>query len=54
MVNLTTNQKPQPAKNLLDEDKEDLLNKMFSGLLHGERVPQILAVRKGKVRSEHM
>ncbi|XP_061381542.1 uncharacterized protein LOC116776445 isoform X2 [Danaus plexippus] len=48
VVNLTTNQKPQPAKNLLDEDKEDLLNKMFSGLLHGERVPQILAVRKGK------
>ncbi|XP_041971067.1 protein PAT1 homolog 1 [Aricia agestis] len=47
VVNLAVSQKP-PVKNLLDEDKEDLLNKMFSGLMHGDRLPQMLTVRKGR------
>ncbi|CAB3257418.1 unnamed protein product [Arctia plantaginis] len=48
VVNLAVNQKPAPVKNLLDEDKDDLLNKMFAGLLHSDRLQQILSVRKGK------
>ncbi|CAK1546504.1 unnamed protein product [Leptosia nina] len=48
VVNLAINQKPVPVKNLLDEDKDDLLSKMFAGLLHGDRLSQMLAVRKGR------
>ncbi|XP_045457993.1 uncharacterized protein LOC123668273 [Melitaea cinxia] len=48
VVNLAVCTKPAPVKNLLDEDKDELLNKMFSGLLHGDRLPQILTVRKGR------
>ncbi|XP_075988572.1 protein associated with topo II related - 1 isoform X2 [Anticarsia gemmatalis] len=48
VVNLAVNQKPAPIKNLLDEDKDDLLNKMFAGLLHSDRVQQMITVRKGK------
>ncbi|XP_068621858.1 myb-like protein AA isoform X2 [Battus philenor] len=48
VVSLAMCEKPAPAKNLLDEDKDDLLNKMFAGLLHGDRLPQMLTVRKGR------
>ncbi|XP_026483484.1 uncharacterized protein Patr-1 [Vanessa tameamea] len=48
VVNLALCQKPAPIKNLLDEDKDELLNKMFSGLLHSDRLPQMLTVRKGR------
>ncbi|XP_026735072.1 uncharacterized protein LOC113498982 isoform X2 [Trichoplusia ni] len=48
VVNLAVNQKPAPTKNLLDEDKEDLVNKMFAGLLHSDRLQQMLSVRKGR------
>ncbi|CAG4967564.1 unnamed protein product [Colias eurytheme] len=48
VVNLAINQKPVPVKNLLDEDKDDLLNKMFAGLLYGDRLQQMLSVRKGR------
>ncbi|XP_013185465.1 putative leucine-rich repeat-containing protein DDB_G0290503 [Amyelois transitella] len=48
VVNLAVNQKP-PAKNLLDEDKDELINKMFAGLMHGDRLAQMLTVRKGRV-----
>ncbi|CAD0206819.1 unnamed protein product [Chrysodeixis includens] len=48
VVNLAVNQKPAPSKNLLDEDKEDLVNKMFAGLLHSDRLQQMLSVRKGR------
>ncbi|XP_038219863.1 uncharacterized protein LOC119838114 [Zerene cesonia] len=48
VVNLAINQKPVPVKNLLDEDKDDLVNKMFAGLLYGDRLPQMLSVRKGR------
>ncbi|PZC70646.1 hypothetical protein B5X24_HaOG215379, partial [Helicoverpa armigera] len=48
VVNLAVNQKPVPTKNLLDEDKDDLINKMFAGLLHSDRVQQMLTVRKGR------
>ncbi|CAH2056121.1 unnamed protein product, partial [Iphiclides podalirius] len=48
VVNLAVSQKPAPVKNLLDEDKDDLLNKMFAGLLHSDRLPQMLTVRKGR------
>ncbi|CAG9794558.1 unnamed protein product [Diatraea saccharalis] len=47
VVNLAVCQKP-PVKNLLDEDKDELMGKMFSGLLHGDRLPQALTVRKGR------
>ncbi|XP_045770155.1 putative uncharacterized protein DDB_G0287457 isoform X1 [Maniola jurtina] len=49
VVNLAVNQKPVPVKNLLDEDKDEILNKMFAGLLFGDRVPQMMTVRKGRV-----
>lgn len=48
VVNLAVNQKPAPSKNLLDEDKDELVNKMFAGLLHSDRVQQMLTVRKGR------
>lgn len=48
VVNLAVNQKPTPVKNLLDEDKDELMNKMFAGLLHGDRLAQMLTVRKGR------
>ncbi|XP_049883710.1 putative uncharacterized protein DDB_G0271606 isoform X2 [Pectinophora gossypiella] len=47
VVNLAVSQKP-PVKNLLDEDKDELINKMFAGLLHGDRIQQMLTVRKGR------
>ncbi|XP_023940537.1 putative uncharacterized protein DDB_G0287457 isoform X2 [Bicyclus anynana] len=49
VVNLAVSQKPVPVKNLLDEDKDEILNKMFAGLLFGDRVPQMMTVRKGRV-----
>ncbi|KPI96264.1 Protein PAT1-like 1 [Papilio xuthus] len=48
VVNLAVSQKPPPVKNLLDEDREELLGRMFAALLHADRLPQILAVRKGR------
>ncbi|CAG4948915.1 unnamed protein product [Parnassius apollo] len=48
VVNLAVSQKPAPVKNLLDEDKDDLLNKVFAGLLHSDRLSQMLTVRKGR------
>ncbi|KAF9413432.1 hypothetical protein HW555_008324 [Spodoptera exigua] len=48
VVNLAVNQKPAPSKNLLDEDKDELVNKMFAGLLHSDRIQQMLTVRKGR------
>ncbi|KAG6454589.1 uncharacterized protein LOC115446370 [Manduca sexta] len=48
VVNLAVSQKQAPVKNLLDEDKEELVNKMFAGLLHGDRLQQMLTVRKGR------
>ncbi|XP_050665002.1 uncharacterized protein LOC126965435 [Leptidea sinapis] len=48
VVSLAVSQKP-PVKNLLDEDKDDLLNKMFVGLLNGDRLQQMLTARKGRV-----
>ncbi|XP_014365328.2 ATP-dependent helicase BRM [Papilio machaon] len=48
VVNLAVSQKPAPVKNLLDEDREELLGRMFAALLHADRLPQILAVRKGR------
>ncbi|KAM3955583.1 LOW QUALITY PROTEIN: uncharacterized protein ACR2FA_010491 [Aphomia sociella] len=48
VVNLAVSQKPTPVKNLLDEDKEELVNKMYAGLLHGDRLAQMLTVRKGR------
>ncbi|CAH0404430.1 unnamed protein product [Chilo suppressalis] len=48
VVNLAVCQKP-PVKNLLDEDKDELVGKMFYGLLHGDRLPQALTVRKGRI-----
>ncbi|KAL0858872.1 hypothetical protein ABMA27_011317 [Loxostege sticticalis] len=47
VVNLAVSQKP-PVKNLLDEDKEELVGKMFAGLLHSDRLAQMLTVRKGR------
>ncbi|CAF4886970.1 unnamed protein product [Pieris macdunnoughi] len=49
VVNLAINQKPVPVKNLLDEDRDELLSKMFTGLLYGDRLSQMLTVRKGRV-----
>ncbi|XP_048004129.1 protein PAT1 homolog 1 isoform X2 [Leguminivora glycinivorella] len=48
VVNLAVNQKPPPVKNLLDENKDELLDKMFAGLLHADRLAQMLTVRKGR------
>ncbi|KAJ8707768.1 hypothetical protein PYW07_011445 [Mythimna separata] len=48
VVNLAINQKPAPVKNLLDEDKDELVNKMFAGVLHSDRVQHMLSVRKGR------
>ncbi|XP_053622036.1 uncharacterized protein Patr-1 [Plodia interpunctella] len=49
VVNLAVNLKPAPVKNLLDEDKDELINKMFAGLLHNDRLQQMLTVRKGRM-----
>lgn len=48
VVNLAVAQKPAPV-NLLDENKDDLISKMFAGLLHADRVAQMMNVRKGRV-----
>ncbi|XP_061727974.1 protein PAT1 homolog 1 [Cydia pomonella] len=48
VVNLAVNQKPPPVKNLLDENKDELVDKMFAGLLHADRLAQMLTVRKGR------
>lgn len=48
VVNLAVSQKQAPIKNLLDEDKDELVNKMFAGLLYGDRLQQMLTVRKGR------
>lgn len=51
VVSVALGQKPPPVKNLLDEDREELLARMFAALLHADRLPQVLAVRKGRVRT---
>ncbi|XP_004930764.1 putative leucine-rich repeat-containing protein DDB_G0290503 isoform X1 [Bombyx mori] len=48
VVNLAVAQKPAPV-NLLDENKDDLISKMFAGLLHADRVAQMMNVRKGRM-----
>ncbi|XP_063392432.1 GATA zinc finger domain-containing protein 14 [Cydia fagiglandana] len=48
VVNLAVNQKSPPVKNLLDENKDELVDKMFAGLLHADRLAQMLTVRKGR------
>ncbi|XP_073965399.1 uncharacterized protein isoform X2 [Choristoneura fumiferana] len=48
VVNLAVSQKPAPVKNLLDEDRDELVERMFAGLLAGDRIAHMLAVRKGK------
>ncbi|KAJ2943313.1 hypothetical protein O0L34_g12119 [Tuta absoluta] len=49
VVNLAVSAKP-PVKNLLDENKDELIEKIFAGLLHAsDRVQQVLTVRKGRL-----
>ncbi|KAJ0182969.1 hypothetical protein K1T71_000945 [Dendrolimus kikuchii] len=48
VVNLATTPRPAPVKNLLDENKEELVGNLFLGLLHGDRTAQMLTVRKGR------
>ncbi|GBP57022.1 Protein PAT1 homolog 1 [Eumeta japonica] len=49
VVNLNVTSNPNAVvKNLLDEDKDELINKMFAGLLFEDRLQQFMMVRKGK------
>ncbi|KOB77861.1 Uncharacterized protein OBRU01_02495 [Operophtera brumata] len=48
VVSLALPQRPAPVKNLLDEDRDDLMSRMFLGLLHSDRLAQMLTVRKGR------
>ncbi|KAI5640108.1 hypothetical protein NE865_07522 [Phthorimaea operculella] len=49
VVNLAVSAKP-PVKNLLDENKDELIEKIFAGLLHtSDKIQQVLTVRKGRL-----
>lgn len=48
VVSLEPATRPLPLKNLLDENRDELISSLFLGLLHADRTAQILTVRKGR------